>query len=132
LQEVFGGQHGRILDPGCGVQRGDVAYLGCHDRRSSLPDLPGVPQTRRQDRHPIFPCPLTLFAIALVAAAAPQVDKKVFALLLPWALMGLPKRFGALDSYEDCILLASGLSGLVELSRNWKPRGQQRAGSCRV
>ena len=68
---------------------------------------------------PLFPCPLTVFAIALVAAAAPNVDKKVFILLLPWALMGLPKCFGALDCYEDCILFASGVYGLVELIRNW-------------
>jgi hypothetical protein len=71
---------------------------------------------------PLFPCPLTIFAIALVAAAAPKVDKKVFILLLPWALMALPKCFGALDCYEDCILFASGVYGLVELIRNWKPR----------
>jgi hypothetical protein len=69
---------------------------------------------------PMFPCPLTVFAIALVAAAAPNVDKKVFILLLPWALMALPKCFGALDCYEDCILFASGVYGLVELIRNWK------------
>jgi hypothetical protein len=69
---------------------------------------------------PMFPCPLTTFAIALVAAAAPKVDKKVFLLLLPWALMALPKCFGALDCYEDCILFASGVYGLVELIRNWK------------
>jgi hypothetical protein len=72
---------------------------------------------------PTFPCPLTVFAIALVAAAAPKVDKKVFVVLLPWALMGLPKCFGALDCYEDCILFASGVYGLVELIRNWKRRG---------
>jgi hypothetical protein len=69
-----------------------------------------------------FPCPLTVFAIALVAAAAPSVDKKVFALLLPWALMGLPKCFGALDCYEDCILFASGVYGLIVLVRNWRTR----------
>lgn len=74
---------------------------------------------------PMFPCPLTVYAIALVAAAAPNVDKKVFALLLPWALMGLPKCFGALDCYEDCILFASGVYGLVELVRNWRPREAQ-------
>jgi hypothetical protein len=73
---------------------------------------------------PVFPCPLTVFAIALVAAAAPNVDRKVFILLLPWALMGLPKCFGALDCYEDCILFASGICGLVELIRNW---GTQQA-----
>jgi hypothetical protein len=72
---------------------------------------------------PVFPCPLTVFAIALVAAAAPKVDKKVFILLLPWALLGLPKCLGALDCYEDCILFASGVYGLVELVRTWKTRG---------
>lgn len=69
---------------------------------------------------PLFPCPLTVFAIALVAAAAPDVDRKVFGLLLPWALMGLPKCFGALDCYEDCILFASGVYGLVVLIKNWR------------
>ena len=71
---------------------------------------------------PVFPCPLTVFAIVLVSVAAPDVDRKVFVLLLPWALMGLPKCFGALDCYEDCILFASGVYGLVELLRNWKAR----------
>ena len=72
---------------------------------------------------PVFPCPLTVFAIALVSAAAPNVDRKVFIMLLPWALMGLPKCFGALDCYEDSILFAAGLYGLVELIRNWRPQG---------
>jgi len=76
---------------------------------------------------PMFPCPLTVFAIALVAAAAPNADKKLLILLLPWALLGLPKCFGALDCYEDCILFASGVYGLVALIRNWKTgRGQVR------
>jgi hypothetical protein len=81
---------------------------------------------------PMFPCPLTTFAIALVAAAAPNVDKKVFILLLPWALMALPKCFGALDCYEDCILFASGVYGLVELIRNWKPRRAEAREEPRV
>jgi hypothetical protein len=78
---------------------------------------------------PVFPCPLTVFAVALVAAAAPTADKKVWILLLPWALMALPKCFGALDCYEDCILFASGVYGLVELIRNWKaqPAGTREA-----
>ena len=71
---------------------------------------------------PLFPCPLTVFALALVAAAAPNVDKKVFIALLPWALMGLPKCFGALDCYEDCILFAAGVYGLIVLIKNWKAR----------
>ena len=35
---------------------------------------------------PLFPCPLTVFAIALVAAASPRADKKVFVALLPAVL----------------------------------------------
>jgi hypothetical protein len=69
---------------------------------------------------PLFPCPLTVFAIALVTAAAPQADKKTFIALLPWALLGLPKCFGALDCYEDCVLFASGVYGLVVIIRNWR------------
>jgi hypothetical protein len=69
---------------------------------------------------PTMPCPLTVFAITLVAAAAPKVDRKVFVALLPWALLGLPKCFGALDCYEDCILFASGVYGLIVLIRNWR------------
>ena len=69
---------------------------------------------------PMFPCPLTVFAVALVGAAAPRTDKKVFIALLPWALLGLPKCFGALDCYEDCILFSSGVYGLIVLIKNWK------------
>jgi hypothetical protein len=36
--------------------------------------------------------------------------------------MALPKCFGALGCYEDCILFASGVYDLVELIRNWKTR----------
>jgi hypothetical protein len=64
---------------------------------------------------PLFPCPLTVFAIALVTAAVPNVDRKLLILLLPWALMALPKCFGALDCYEDCILFAAGVYGLAVL-----------------
>jgi hypothetical protein len=73
---------------------------------------------------PLFPCPLTVFAIALVAAAAPRADKKVFVALLPWALMGLPKCFGALDCYEDCVLFAGGIYGLIVLIREWRAMGR--------
>lgn len=69
---------------------------------------------------PLFPCPLTVFAIALVAAAVPNTDKKAFIALLPWALLGLPKCFGALDCYEDCVLFASGVYGLIVLIKNWR------------
>jgi hypothetical protein len=69
---------------------------------------------------PTMPCPLTVFAITLVAAAAPRADRKVFVALLPWAWMGLPKCFGVLDCYEDCILFASGVYGLIVLIRTWR------------
>jgi SAM-dependent methyltransferase len=69
---------------------------------------------------PLFPCPLTIFAIALVAAAAPGVDRKTFIALLPWGLLSLPKCFGALDCYEDCVLFASSVYGLVMLVRSWR------------
>jgi hypothetical protein len=69
---------------------------------------------------PVMPCPLTVFAIAMIAASAPNVDRKIFALLLPWALAGLPKCFGALDCYEDCILFAAGVYGLIMLVREWR------------
>jgi hypothetical protein len=74
---------------------------------------------------PMAPCPLTVFAIALVAAAIPQVDRKVYAFLLLWAIMGLPKCLGALDCYEDCILFAAGVYGLVLLVKNWKIIGRR-------
>jgi hypothetical protein len=71
---------------------------------------------------PMMPCPLTVFALALVAAAMPRVDRKVYVFLLPWALMGLPKCLGALDCYEDCILFAAGVYHLIVLIKGWKAR----------
>ena len=72
------------------------------------------------------PCPLTVFAIALVAAAIPTIDRKVYVFLLPWAIISLPKCLGALDCYEDCILFASGVYGLVLLVRNWTGIGRRQ------
>ena len=69
---------------------------------------------------PVMPCPITVFAITMIAAAIPKADKKVYILLLPWALAGLPKCLGALNCFEDCILFASGVYGLVLLIKNWK------------
>jgi hypothetical protein len=69
---------------------------------------------------PVAPCPITVFAITLVAAAIPHVDKKVYILLLPWAILSLPKCLGALDCHEDCMLFAAGVYGLALLIKNWK------------
>ena len=78
---------------------------------------------------PMAPCPLTVFAIALVTAAIPKVDKIVYIFLLPWAVIGLPKCLGALDCYEDCILFLAGVYGLIMLVKNWKVIGKkQRVG----
>ena len=75
---------------------------------------------------PMAPCPLTVFAIALAAAAIPTVDRKLYVLLLPWAILSLPKCLGALDCYEDCILFAAGVYGLVLLVKNWKIIGRRQ------
>ena len=74
----------------------------------------------------LAPCPLTTFAVALLAAAIPNVDRKVYSLLLVWALIGLPKCLGALDCREDCILFGAGVYGLFMLIRYWKRIGQNR------
>ena len=74
---------------------------------------------------PMAPCPLTAFAIALVAAAIPRVNRKVYLALLAWALMGLPKCLGALGCYEDCILFGAGVYGLTMLIKNWKVIGRE-------
>ena len=75
---------------------------------------------------PVAPCPLTTFTIALVAAAIPKVDKKVYVLLLLWALMSLPKCLGALECHEDCILFGAGVYGLVMLIKHWKVIGKSK------
>ena len=78
---------------------------------------------------PLMPCPLTVLAIGLMTASSPRTDRKILLMLLPWALAGLPKCLGALNCYEDCILFAAGVYGLVLLVRDWKTIGKaQRAG----
>lgn len=67
-----------------------------------------------------MPCPTTVFALALLAAAIPKVDKKVYIVLLVWALPAFGKCLGALDLYEDCILFWTGVYGAVVLMKNWK------------
>lgn len=62
---------------------------------------------------PIMPCPLTVWALALLTAAFPQVDKRLYILLLVWAALGLPKMFGLFDVREDTILFAAGVYGTL-------------------
>ena len=116
--DIFAGKTRFTLPEGRWMRGFTVAWIAL----AALYPLLGWPlgHTWPQVLLPLFPCPLTVFAIALVAAAAPEADKKVFIALLPWALMGLPKCFGALDCYEDCVLFASGVYGLIVLIRNWR------------
>jgi len=69
---------------------------------------------------PVMPCPFTVLAIVFMAASIPKIDRKILIFLLPWALAGLPKCLGALDCYEDCILFAAGVYGLIFLIKEWK------------
>lgn len=67
-----------------------------------------------------MPCPTTVFCLALLSAALPQADKKVYSVLLIWALPALGKCLGALDLYEDCVLFWAGVYALVMLVRAWR------------
>jgi hypothetical protein len=71
-----------------------------------------------------MPCPTTVFALALLAAAIPTVDKKAYILLLLWALPAFGKCLGALDLYEDCILFWTGIYALIILIKNWRAIGK--------
>jgi hypothetical protein len=69
---------------------------------------------------PYMPCPLTVFALSLLSAALPNIDIKVYSLLLVWAVLGLPKVFGLFDVREDSILFAAGVYSFVLLTKRWK------------
>lgn len=89
--------------------------------------LIGLPLGHRYPRScmfGVFPCPTTVFALALLVAAIPKVDKKVYILLLIWALPSVGKCFGVLDLYEDCVLFVAGVYGLIMLVKNWKVIGK--------
>ena len=72
----------------------------------------------------VMPCPTTVFALALLVAAIPKVDKKVYVLLLVWALPAFGKCLGALNLYEDCVLFWTGIYALIMLIENWKVIGK--------
>jgi hypothetical protein len=73
-----------------------------------------------------LPCPLTAFALTLLSASIPQVDSKVYILLLVWAMMALPKVLGLFDVREDTILFVTGIYALANLIKNW-PREKRKA-----
>lgn len=62
---------------------------------------------------PGYPCPLAGFTLALLAAAAPRVDRSIFHLTLIWAFVNIPKAFGHLDCYEEVTLVLTGLYALA-------------------
>jgi len=68
-----------------------------------------------------FPCPTTALALLLLTTALPQADRIIYSLLLLCAIPFTPfvqiARYGV---YEDTILFASGIYGLVLLWRYWK------------
>ena len=65
----------------------------------------------------VLPCPTTIFALALLTGAIPKADKKVFILLLGFALIsGIYAPIGGI--YIDFLLLASGIYGLAMLIKN--------------
>lgn len=68
----------------------------------------------------VTPCPTTVFALALLTAAIPRVNKTMYVLLLLWALPAFGKCFGAMDLYEDCLLFWTGVYALILLIMNWR------------
>ncbi len=73
----------------------------------------------------VTPCPMTVFALALLTAAIPKVNKTIYVLLLLWALPAFGKCFGAMDLYEDCLLFWTGVYALILLIMNWRKIGVQ-------
>lgn len=60
----------------------------------------------------LMPCPLTVFAIAVMISFFPRIDYKIFVLLILWALGGLPKIF-MFKVPEDVILFISGIVAIL-------------------
>jgi hypothetical protein len=78
---------------------------------------------------PVAPCPMTIFAIALLSAsmATLKTDRipftLLFILLLWWAFLaglGAPFRYGF---YVDLTLFGVGIYGLIMLIKSWKMVG---------
>lgn len=69
----------------------------------------------------VFPCPTTVFALALFVPALPRADKKVLIALLVWAVpsvLGPPMRHYGV--YEDLGLFVAGVYGLLLLIFRWR------------
>ena len=67
------------------------------------------------------PCPTIALALLLLTTALPQVDKIIYILLLLGAIPFTPfVQIAKYGVYEDTILFATGIYGLVLLLRYWK------------
>lgn len=75
---------------------------------------------------PGYPCPLAGFTLALLAAAAPKVDKSIFNLTLVWAFFNIPKCFGHVNCYEEVTLVVTGLYALAMLK--YRDKQQEELG----
>ena len=70
-----------------------------------------------------FPCPTTALALVLLTTALPRVDKIIYIILLFWAIPFPPfiqvPKYGV---YEDTIMFAVGIYGLIMLVKYWKEK----------
>ena len=70
-----------------------------------------------------LPCPTTALALLLLTMTLPQVDKVIFILLIFLAVPFTPfLQIAKYGVFEDTILLATGIYGLVLLVKYWKPK----------
>ena len=71
-----------------------------------------------------FPCPTTALALLLLTMALPQIDRIIYVLLLFFAIPFTPfYQIARYSVFEDTILFATGVYGLVLLVMYWKPKG---------
>jgi hypothetical protein len=69
------------------------------------------------------PCPTTALGLLLLILALPQVDKVIFILLIFLAVPFTPfLQIAKYGVFEDTILLATGIYGLVLLVKYWRPQ----------
>lgn len=69
----------------------------------------------------IMPCPMTVFSIALLCSCPKKTNPFLVALLILWALTGLPKIF-IFNVPEDFILFASGVYAVITFGTRIKRR----------
>lgn len=71
----------------------------------------------------LYPCPTTIFAIALLAGSLPRADIKTILAAVSWALPSIAgKPIVEYKAYEDLILFLAGIYGLVMAIRKFMKR----------